>query len=294
MGPDAALALCRFLHDASAMLLWGASAYLWALVPSKLAEDVGRRQRLFVVVSIVVAVATTTVSFPLQTATLGDGWSDAFSLTIARDILFDTSVGIAWQVQAVTAAFLAATLAVPPRRRRPATVLASGLVLVSLTFSGHAAMQQGWIGIAHRINDAVHVLSGGGWLGALVPLVAILGRLGSAEAGSEAGIALRRFSTAGHDVVALVVASGVVNTILVLGSWPTDGSSPYQAMLAAKIALVAMMVGLATVNRYTLAPGIASLRSNAVRAMRRATFAEIALRLGVVALVAVFGMLDPA
>ena len=68
MGPDAALAACRFLHDASAMLLWGASAYLWALVPSNLAKDVRRRLRPLGVVTIAVTVATTAASLPIETA----------------------------------------------------------------------------------------------------------------------------------------------------------------------------------------------------------------------------------
>jgi putative copper export protein len=38
-------------------------------------------------------------------------------------------------------------------------------------------MQEGWRGVAHRVNDALHVLSGGAWLGALVPLVPILAAL---------------------------------------------------------------------------------------------------------------------
>ncbi|MEJ0097847.1 MAG: CopD family protein [Bauldia sp.] len=109
----------------------------------------------------------------------------------------------------------------------------------------------------------------------------------------DAGIALRRFSTTGHVVVALIVASGIVNTWLVLGRVPSDWSSPYQALLAVKIALVAVMVGLAVLNRYAFVPAMARDRSRAVRAIRWGTIAEVSLGVCVVALVAVFGMLDP-
>ena len=80
--------------------------------------------------------------------------------------------------------------------------------------------------------------------------------LDNAEFREEAGVALRRFSAAGQVIVALVIASGAINTILTLGRWPIDWTSPYQAMLAAKIALVAAMVGLALTNRYALVPKI--------------------------------------
>ena len=287
MGPDAALAACRFLHDASAMLLWGASVYLSTLVPRNLAQDIGRRLRSFSVVATAVAVATTAAALPLETAMIGEGWSDAFNPATVRDVLFDTSVGQAWQVQAVAALILTATLALSPRRRQAATALASGFLLASIALTGHAVMQEGWIGAAHRINDAIHVFSAAAWLGALVPLLPILKTLNDPAHRFEATTALMRFSATGHVAVALVIASGVINTILILGQWPTDWSSPYQAMLASKIILVGIMVALATVNRY------AFVTSGAVRALRLGTVAEIVLGLCVVGLVSVFGMLEP-
>jgi copper resistance protein D len=74
---------------------------------------------------------------------------------------------------------------------------------------------------------------------------------------------------------------------------PTNWSSPYQAMLACKIALVAAMVCLAIVNRYVFVPPMTRDIAQAVQAIRRAIFVEIALGLGVVALVSLFGMLEP-
>ena len=275
------------------MLLWGASVYLWTLVPRNLTRDIGRRLRSFAILAIVVAVATTAVTLPLETAAIGEGWSDALDSSTIGAVLFETTVGQAWQIQAVVAAILCATLVLPRGGRLPATVLASGLLLASVAFTGHAVMHMGREGIAHRLNDAIHVLSAGAWLGALVPLLSILALLGKPESRRDAGVALKRFSTAGHVVVALVVASGVVNTVLVLGRWPTDWSSPYQAMLALKIALVAVMVGLAAINRYVRVPRIAQRGSQAVQGIASATIAEIAMGLGVLGLVSVLGMLEP-
>jgi len=164
MSPDAALAVCRFLHDASAMLVWGSSLYLWLLAAGDLGPTIGRRLRPFL---------------PLEAALIGDGWSYALDLPTIRDVVFDTSVGEAWQVQAVMAVILLGTLAVPTGIRPAAMAAASGLLLAALALTGHAVMQDGWLGAAHRLNDAVHVLSAGAWLGALVPLLLILKRLGA-------------------------------------------------------------------------------------------------------------------
>ncbi len=294
MDPCAALAVCRFLHDAAAMLVWGAAGYLCTLVPEKLAGTVWRRLRVPGVVAIAVAVATTAASLPFETAVIGAGWSDAFDPATVRDVLTGTSVGQAWQEQAVASALLLVALAATDRWRRGGIALASGLLLAGAALTGHAVMQEGWIGVLHPINDAIHILSAGAWLGALVPLLIILRRLDVPEYRQEAGTALRRFSTAGHVVVALIVASGVINTMLVLGRWPTDWSSPYQALLALKIALVVCMVGIAAFNRYVLVPYIALRGPCAYRMFRRTSAVEVLLGLAVVALVAVFGMLDPS
>src|SRR5699024_4184601 len=112
--------------------------------------------------------------------------------------------------------------------RRRGVVMGSGLGLISLVLTGHASMHQGSLLAAHRANDALHVLAGGGWLGALLPLVPILRLLDAPDVGGEALLALRRFSTVGHGAVALVILSGIVNMLLVLQRLPTDWSSPYQ------------------------------------------------------------------
>jgi copper resistance protein D len=109
---------------------------------------------------------------------------------------------------------------------------------------------------------------------------------------SEISDCLRRFSGLGHVAVAAVVATGMTNTALVLGSWPTDISSPYQFLLDIKVGFVAVMIGLAIVNRYLLVPQI-RYSSNAMLGLRFATLAEFALGGCVVALVSLFGTFPP-
>ena len=106
-------------------------------------------------------------------------------------------------------------------------------------------------------------------------------------------MALRHFSNAGHVTVALVILSGIVNAMLILKRLPTDWSSPYQMLLAAKIGLVAGMVFLAIVNRYVFVPWIGRNPGRALQALRLGSIAEIIVGLAVIGLVAVFGMLEP-
>lgn len=294
MDPEAALAIGRFLHDGAALALWGAYAFLWGLVPARLADRIGQRLARPRTGAIGLAVATTVAALPLEAATIGNGWADALDPATVRAVLFETSVGRAWVVQTVAALLLAATLALPARMRSGTTALAASLLLATLALTGHAAMHEGGLGVAHGLNDAVHVLAGGAWVGALVPLLPLLRALDDPSHSRDAGIALRRFSAAGHVAVGIVIVTGIVNTMLVLCRWPTDWSSPYQAMLAAKVVVVLVMTGLALLNRYVLVPMLARSRAGALPALRCATVVEIVLGLAVVGLVSVFGLLEPA
>ncbi len=292
-GPEAALAACRFVHDGAALSLWGAFGYLATLVPRALADETARRLRTFRLCAALAAIGATAAILPIEAAAIGDGWADLVDPAAVGAVLFETSVGRAWQAQAVAALLLAATLTLPAQSQPGGTAAASGLLLASLALTGHAATHEGWLGAAHRLNHVLHLLAGGAWLGALVPLVPILRALDDPSRRRDAGLALRRFSTAGHVAVALVIATGAVDTWLVLGRWPVKWGFPYEAMLAAKIALVLGMTALALVNRYILVPGMGRRRSAALRTLRHAIFTQVALGMAVIGCVSVFGLLEP-
>lgn len=293
MGLETALVLCRFVHNVSTMFLWGAFAYLALLVPKALALEIGQGLRPARGIAVFLAVGTIFAALPLQAGMIGRGWSDVVDLGTIRDVLLETTVGRGWAIQVAAALLLLPALVLSPRRAHIAVATASGLLLASLAFSGHATMQEGWIGAAHRFNDMVHVLSGGAWIGALVPVVLVLGRLRQAEWRRAAQTALMRFSSAGHAAVALVIASGVVNTVLVLGRLPADWTSPYQALLALKIILVMVLTGLALINRYVFVPRMRTREAGAISAIWQGTLTEIGLGIVVLGLVAWFGMLEP-
>jgi len=293
MDTTTALQLCRFLHDASLMFLWGACAYLSFLVPRALADTVWRRVAKPFVLVVAIAVLTALAALPVTTATIGNGWSDTLDVGMLHDVIFETTIGVAWQAQTLAAIVMICALFLPPNWRRHGLALGAGLGLASLSWTGHASMLEGWLKQAHRANDILHMLAGGGWVGALVPLLPLLKLLGRPECRAEAQMALRRFSNAGHVAVALVIFSGIVNTLLILKRLPTDWSSPYQKLLAIKIALVAVMAVLAIINRYLFVPWIGRNHDRALLGLRLGSIGEIVIAIVVIALVAVFGMMEP-
>ncbi|SEH70871.1 putative copper resistance protein D [Rhizobium tibeticum] len=291
MTPDAALILCRFLFDAAAVFLWGASAYLCWVVPADLAAQVSRRLRNWYILALLLVIGTTASLLPLRAATIGEGWSDALVPEMMRTILSGTTVGQAWIAQAGATVLLAISRLAPLPFRDRARAIIAGLLLLSLTISGHAAMNSGALRAPQRLNDGLHLLSGGAWLGALVPVIVILAMLRDARWQNDARAALMRFSTAGHVAVAVVIATGIINTFLIIGSPPLNWRLDYQFLLSVKIVIVFVLVALAITNRYILVPRLA--RSPSLQLLKWATGAEMVLGLAVLGLVSVFGTMPP-
>ena len=282
----------RFAHFASVMLLFGASAFLAALAPSALCKALEPPVGRVIAAASVAAAATAIVWLQLQGGAFTEDWSEAIDPDLLSAVLFDTAFGHVWQARLVIA--LCLVLLAFWRGRKPPWVVATlaGLFLASLGLVGHASMRPGAAGLFERANQALHLLAGGFWLGALAPLLICLRGLHDRALNAEAATALRRFSGVGHAAVAAVLATGIVNIFMILGQWPIDFSSPYQTYLAAKIMTVAAMVLLALYNRYRLVPRL-PLGPNAARALKRNTVIEIVLGGAVLALVSAFATFEP-
>lgn len=293
MSPDHALIICRSLQDISSVLLWGSYSYLSTLVPSTLSETIGKHLRTFRLITTAILISATFAVLPLEASSLGEGWSDAGNLAVSQDIVLDTNIGDAWLLQAIAAIALAMTIWLVPHHQRVAIALCAGLLLGCRAFMGHSIMGEGSWGNLLQISYLIHVLSSGAWLGALVPLLLVLRQLGTQDHGHEATIGLQRFSMAGQIMVALAVLTGVVNTGLILGRLPTAWSQPYQLMLAAKICIVGAMIAIALVNRAVIVPRIKLGSRPAEHLLLCTTTVELVLGGGALALVNIFGTLDP-
>jgi copper resistance protein D len=288
-----ALALCRFAHFLAAMLAFGMSAYLLAYAPERLRLAFSPVVRRLALVASVVALITAFAWLALESASMADDRSAAIDPGAIGAVLTDTAFGHAWGVHLALATALVAVVAFGPRARWATTSLVSAALLASLGLVGHAAMQTGPEGILHRANHAVHLLAAGGWIGGLVPFTMCLRAYERDGLRKDAVRAMAGFSFWGQLIVAAIVLTGVVNIALTSHHPPVPPTTPYRALLVAKLVIVAIMILLALFNRFVLAPRLKT-SANALTTLRATSAAEVALGCVVIALVSVFALLDPA
>ncbi len=212
-------------------------------------------------------------------------------------------IGQAWEARTLA---LAALVALAPlvRSRRAnawAGTLFGAVALGSLAWNGHGAATEGQFGNVHLVADIAHLLAAGAWLGALGVLGLLLAksrRGTTAEGVAAAHRALEGFSVAGTIIVGTIVASGVVNTWLLVGPDHVRGLADtlYGRLLIAKLALFFGMVVIASINRYRLTPALAAATHDprgALDALLRSVAVETTTAIVILALVAWLGTLMP-
>jgi putative copper resistance protein D len=288
-----ALALCRFAHFLAAMLAFGMSAYLWAYAPERLRLALSPVVRRLALIASRVALITAIAWLAFESASMADDWSAAVDPGAIGAVLTDTAFGHVWAAHLVLSAALVAVVSFGPRARWAATSLVSAALLASLGLVGHAAMQSGAEGVLHRANHAVHLVTAGAWIGGLVPFAMCLRAYERDDLRRDAARAMAGFSFWGQFIVAAIVLTGVANIALTSGRPPIRPTTPYRALLVAKLVIVAIMISLALVDRFVLAPRLKA-NAKALATLRATSAAEVALGCVVIALVSVFALFDPA
>jgi copper resistance protein D len=284
-----AVVIARLAFDAAVIVLFGASCFLDWMAPNNLSAWLTAsvaRMRFLPIVACIAAVAW----LPFDAATIAGNWGAALDLRFLEALALATSGGLAWLLRCLVCLAAVAVFGLSVTRAR---VLIAGLLVASLSPSGHTLLQSGSPAVLHVINDALHVLAGSIWLGSLVMLPSCLTLLDHPEVYRDARLALQRFSKIGHVAVAVVILTGVINSVLTLGHRPTRPISPYVVLLSLKIMLVAVMTVLAAINRYVFVPRIRFERTKAIARIKAGTWSEVVLGVGVLTLVATFGVFDP-
>jgi putative copper resistance protein D len=142
----------------------------------------------------------------------------------------------------------------------------------------------------------------------LVPLgFVLLGHAGPAAGpdadwrGLDINGVLMRFSGMGYAAVATLIATGLVNSWVLVGSVSSLIQSTYGQLLMAKFAFFAAMLALAVANRFWLIPVLAAAGSSESRRsevwrsrLRNHVLAEQSLGLLVLLLVSILGTIRPA
>lgn len=216
-------------------------------------------------------------------------------------VLTSSGIGAAWKVRII--ALLIAGASVVRIRWLPLTVLASAVALATLAWTGHGSIDEGTVGWVHLGADLLHLIASAAWMGALLGLVLLVVRpivRIDTEHLELTHRALHRFGTIGTVVVATLVVTGLVNSWLMVGldHMATLPSTRYGQLLMAKMALFALMLGLAALNRFWLTPAFEqsiadASHARALRELRVSLAVEVTSIVAILGLVAWLGTLAP-
>src|SRR5665213_2519789 len=216
-------------------------------------------------------------------------------------VLSDTEFGEIWRWRLLLLLLLPIFLGWRLLRHRTPLVwpvLVSGIFLVaSLAGVGHGAMGIGVSVWAHLGNQAVHLLAAAVWVGGLLSLFHTIRYIRNAALGVELQRhALARFSLVGFVAVLLIVASGLLNTWFLVGSFDALLHTTYGQVLMVKVACFLFMVALALFNRLFVMPQLAGAGDGeaSLQLLLRSVVAEQIFAILVVASVSLLGTLAPA
>jgi putative copper resistance protein D len=298
-----ALAVARWTHFIALLVAFGASLFPFYACAAGAGPNqpiLASGRRILTLAALVRAVSAAGWCAASIANVAGD-WSGPTDLDVLSSFFIATSFGGVWLVRLGLAAALA-TMIVFARAelfaRNPATAIFAALaaaLLASQAWIGHPA---GFVGLDRWIVTSAyvaHVLGAGFWFGGLFPLGMLLAqaRTTNGKAAVEIEYALRRFSAFAMCAVALTLAGGATNAIYDADLLRGAADTLWSRLLLTKIAIVAGMLGAASINRFILMPGFARGGEGPLTFLaRNVTFEKVAGMI-VLAAAAVLGILPP-
>jgi copper resistance protein D len=295
------LVVVRAIHFASSISVAGAAFFPAAIAGEQLRAHgevlapIQRQLDWTVLTGLGLAVASGVLWLLLLASELAQVTEDSDSTVWL--VLTGAQFGRVSLVRFVIAGLLA--LLVAPQYLKPPLFTLNWLIAllgvafaVGLAWCGHSGAGLGLSGDFQVGADAVHLVTAAIWVGGLLPLLIFI-RPSVLMSATERYQLVRRFSLLATWAVALLIASGIVNTW-----YMTDGmrhlfGTEYGSLVLAKVGLLVIMLGFASVNRFWLTPRL-PVSDRALRLLCTSTGAEIVLGLIVICVVAVLGQLEPA
>jgi putative copper resistance protein D len=297
--------LLRFAHYALLLGLFGLTAFrVVGLRQLAVAGDLPDSRSGLLAGSILAPLVSATLMAVSIAAMMGQPvW--ALDWAMFKVMVASTSIGWAFVVRMALLLAAIAVLAWPPLRWNLAVAaVLLGLAVATLPWSGHAAASEGELGLLHRLNDALHLLAAGLWIGAITWftwLIVAAHRRSDSAASAPLLAAMHRFAPLGATLVGIVAVTGLVNAHLIFGLGNSGAvlGTTYGTLLAIKIVTVAAMLLFAARNAL-FGRRAARERFDAQQAagpllpgLRRSLAAELGLAGLVVGLVAVLGLMSP-
>ena len=223
----------------------------------------------------------------------------------AQEVIGGTQFGHLWLLRSLLGLVIAGGLLryTPKKESRPHSdlpwIALAAINLASLAWAGHAGAAGGRAANFHVFIDLMHLLASALWPSGLLPLT-VWFVINTKERGSELldYAVLHRFSATSLGAVALLATTGLLNSLFMVKRFSDLNATNYGQVLAAKIVLFCIMIGLGAENRRLLK--VRRLRGTQTAADRggvarlfRNICAESALAFVVFGLVGALGAIAP-
>jgi copper resistance protein D len=272
------LILCRFVHFGTVLLLFGIGLFRYALftaaLPAFEAAPASRSLDRAIKVMAGVALLSALYWLMLTAANMTDSWQDALDPPTLALVLTHTFFGHMWIVHLLLDTLVVLFALIWGRNRPRVQLLLVSLLLLTLAPVGHGAMFDGTQGQLLIANQMLHLIGVGTWLGGLLMLATLL--FGAVAVDLRA--VLSRFSGIGYGLVALIVATGMINTRALSGAiWPVPALSGFGLVLGVKIVMVLCMLLLAGVNRQLARSRVLRLNWLKISVLLECLFGALAL-----------------
>lgn len=276
------LVLCRFLHFSVVLLMFGACAFRPWLLGAAPQPALDRQLERITGGLAWLGLGSGLAWLLLITASMAGRWDAALQPATVQLVLGKTFFGQVWVWHLLLNLLLVIVLVKPwPMMRLPVITL----LLATLAPVGHGAMLDGLSGRLLILNQVVHLVCVGAWLGGLQLLVLILRQ--SPPVALEP--ILRRFSGVGYGLVAGLLVTGLINVRVLTGQlWPTPLFNGFALILLIKVLLVLGMLALALLNRLRIERCEERLGS-----LKASVKLEWVLGIAAVAAVSLLGTLPP-
>ena len=276
------LVLCRFLHFIVVLLMFGACVFRPWLLGNQVQPALDRQLLRITRGLAWLGLGSGVMWLLLITASMAGSWDAALQPATVQLVLGKTFFGQVWAWHLLLNLLLVIVLIKPwPALRLPLLAL----LLATLAPVGHGAMLDGLSGRLLILNQVVHLLCVGAWLGGLLVLVLILRQAQD----HHLEPILRRFSGVGYGLVGGLLVTGLINVRVLTGQlWPTPLFEGFALILLIKVGLVLGMLGLALLNRLRIKRCEQRLGS-----LRASVMMEWLLGVAAVAAVSLLGTLPP-
>ena len=304
---DVAVVLLRWVQMTGAMILFGSPLFFLYALPHRGPGSAAalRWPRPLLIISALAVFLACILGLLAQTIVLAGSMHDGLQYDALSAVMTGMNFGKSSVVRCAAASLflIGFAFAGSARGAWALAVLAGGVICASFAWMGHGAATEGALGWLHLASDILHTLAAGVWIGALTAFLILLLSAHRLVGGTHEPLhkALHGFSGIGSALVAVLVATGLINSWFVVGlaGLPRLWSTAYGQLLTIKLALFLGMVVLAAANRFHLTPrlgaalGLDPASRQALLALRNSLILETAISIAVLGLVAWLGMLAP-